>query len=435
MIAQFQGLPMIVKRRPAVKHIATLWILIIATFLPAPAAEAQTLDDKIDQALAFSQLQLDRLARRKGDQRFVAYTDRDGKWIGRNVSDWCCAFTPGLMWMMYDYTGDAKWEAYGRDWTEAVRQRATATDNDTGFQIFCAYGYGLRHAPGETKGRGYESVIRQASETLTSQRYNANVGAYRTWPPQLTEPYVGKFEVNSDMIMNLELPIHVAVSTNDHDLLDKVMRHQETTWQHTIFKTGDMQWVQPGSPEYVERKHGSHWHVVDFDPTNGNVIHKRQYQGDRDESTWSRGQAWLIYGYAMLYRYTGNELMLDRAGVCFDYYMAALEAQSNDSIPYSDFDAPLEKTHPRDSSAAAIVASAAIELYESTGDKKYLNAAEEMLGDLTSPPYLAEDTEYESILTRASYMFDDQKEIGAIFGDFYFVEAMLRYKKLMARDR
>ena len=79
---------------------------------------------------------------------------------------------------------------------------------------------------------------------------------------------------------------------------------------------------------------------------------------------------------------------------------------------------------------AAIVASAAIELYQFTADQKYLDAAEAMLNDLTSEPYLATGTPYQSILTRGSWAYDQHEEVGAIFGDFYLVEAMLRYKSL-----
>ena len=110
--------------------------------------------------------------------------------------------------------------------------------------------------------------------------------------------------------------------------------------------------------------------------------------------------------------------------------MQALKAQSKDSIPYSDFDAPVDERNPLDTAAAAVVASASIELYEFTKKLKYLDAAEEMLTDLTGSPYLASDIEYEAILTRGSHSYDRGEEVGTIFGDFYLVEAMLRYKKL-----
>ena len=414
---------------------AQIVFVVTGLLLLASAATAATLDEKMDRALAFAEQQLEQHARRSGPTRFTCYTDTSGKWIGRDLAGWCCGFSAGLMWMMYDHTGDEKWATYGRDWNDSIRPRATATDNDTGFQVFNAFGYALRHASEaltEEEIRDYEGVIRWANETFTTQRYNAHVGGFRTWPPLLFKPYEGEFEINSDMVMNLELPIYVATTTGNMDLVDKVMRHADTTWRHTVYKPGDSQWEPPTSDEYVPRKPGSHWHVVGFDPKNGKVIDKRTEQGDKAESTWSRGQAWLIYGYTMLYRYTGYEDMLERAGFSFDYFMSALKAQSEDHIPYSDFDAPADEANPLDTSAAAIVASAAIELYQFTKDQKYLDAAENMLNDLTSPPYLATDIPYEAVLTRGSHSYDRHEEVGTIFGDFYLVEAILRYKALKA---
>ena len=415
-------------------RISLLAAMTIQLLVAMPVTQAtDLLDKKIDKALAFAEIQLEKHAQRRGPTRFTCYTDTDGQWIGRGLDGWCCGFSAGLMWMMFSHTGDEKWADYGRDWSDSIRPRATASDNDTGFQIYNAFGYALRYgsdALTDEEKRDYEGVIRWANETFTSQRYNAHVGGYRTWPPTLHKPYEGQFEINSDMVMNLELPIYVAGKTGDLELVDKVARHADTTWKHTVFKDGDAQWEPPTSEQFVPRKHGSHWHVVGYDPTTGSVIDKRTEQGDKTESTWSRGQAWLIYGYTMLYRYTGYEVMLDRARTAYDYYMSALKAQSQDHIPYSDFDAPVDETHPLDTAAAAIVASAAIEIYQLTGDEKYRTAAENMINELASPPYLATDTPYESILTRGSHSYGAHEEVGTIFGDFYLVEAMLRYKEL-----
>lgn len=415
------------------KRLLAAAVAAICVLGAAPAVLAASLDEKIDAALAFAEVQVESLAKLTGPERFPCYTDTSGKWIGRDLDGWCCGFAPGLMWMLYSHTGDEKWASYGREWNDSIRPRATASDNDTGFQIFNAFGYALRYASDaltEEEIRDYEGVIHWANETFVTQRYNAHVGGFRTWPATSFKPYEGEFEINSDMVMNLELPIYVANATGDMDLVDKVSRHADTTWQHTVFKDGDVQWEPPESDEYVPRQHGSHWHVVEFDPQTGTVINKRTAQGDKAESTWSRGQAWLIYGYAMLYRYTGYERMLERSKITFDYYMSAVRAQSEDTIPYTDFDAPVDDTHGLDTSAAAIVASAAIELYEHTNDQKYLDAAEAMLNDLMSPPYLATGTPYESILTRGSWEYDQHEEVGAIFGDFYLIEAILRYKQL-----
>lgn len=421
------------ERLDRVVSISLVSILIAVS----PAAMADSLDDKLNRVMAVAEVKLDHLAQRTGPERYPCYTDTSGEWIGRDLNGWCCGFTAGLMWMMYAHTRDEKWARYGRDWNDSIRPRATASDNDTGFQVFNAFGYALRYAPdalSDEEKRDYQGVIQWANETFTTQRYNAHVGGFRTWPPTLHEPYVGQFEINSDMVMNLELPIHVAKVTGDMDLVDKVVRHADTTWRHTVFKEGDSQWEPPTSEEFVPRQNGSHWHVVEFDPTTGAVVAKRTEQGDKAESTWSRGQAWLVYGYAMLYRYTGYPVMLERSETAFDYFMSALRAQSNNYIPYTDFDAPTDENHGLDTSAAAIVASAAIELYGFTGDRKYLEAAENMLNDLASPPYLATGKPFESILTRGSWAYDKHEEVGTIFGDFYLVEAILRYKHLAETD-
>lgn len=424
-------------------HVFRLLILTTSLLLTLPKAWASTLDEQIETALVLAETKLEKHALRTGPKRFTCYTDLNGKWKDRYYWGWCCGFSAGLMWMMFDHTGDRKWADYGANWNDSIRPNATASDNDTGFQIFNSFGYALRHGKDikpmlnkEFKGlydmhvRDYEGVLNWATNTFVTQRYNAHIGGFRTWPALSYRPYEGQFEINSDMIMNLELPLWVVQKTGNMDLLDKIIRHEETTWRHTIFKHGDEQWESPNSGEYVARKQGSHTHVVGFNPKTGAVIDKRTEQGDKTESTWSRGQSWLIYGYAMLYRYTGYERYLERAEVVFDYYMKALKAQSKDTIPYSDFDAPVDERNPLDTAAAAVVASASIELYGFTKKNKYLNAAEEMLTDLTSAPYLASDIEYEAILTRGSHSYDRGEEVGTIFGDFYLVEAMLRYKKL-----
>lgn len=407
--------------------------LIVITSLITPVALADAFDKKLDRAIEISAAKLEQHAQRTGPERFTCYTDTDGQWIGRGLNGWCCGFSAGLMWMMHDLTGDQKWADYGRDWNDSIRPRASASDNDTGFQIFNSFGYALRH--GDTiltqeEKRDYENVLRWASNTFTTQRYNAHVGGFRTWPPTLHNPYEGEFEINSDMIMNMELPIWVVKNTGDMDLLDKIARHEETTWKHTIFKDGDAQWEGTKSKEYADRKPGSHWHVVGFNPETGAVIDKRTEQGDKTESTWSRGQAWLIYGYTMLYRYTGYQRYLVRAEFVFDYYMSALNAQSKDSIPYSDFDAPVDKRNPLDTSAAAVVASASLELYQITDEKKYLKTAKNILNDLTSNTYLTASQDYEAILTRGSHSYDRGEEVGTIFGDFYLIEAISRYRQL-----
>lgn len=394
-----------------------------------------TLEGRIEASMSFAQTQLEHLAMRAGPQRFVAYTNTEGQWDQRTISNWCCSFPIGLFWMMYDYTEEAQWVEYAMDWAQAVEDTAVATDNDTGFQVFGAYGYGFRHASdalSEETVAVYEEILHRGTKTFDEQRYNPTVGCYRSWPGRQSDPKEMPFEVNIDQLMNMELPLYVATETGDDELLERVVSHADRTWENSIFKTGGEQWPENVGDQYVPRKHGSHWHVVGYDVETGEVVDKRQEQGAIDESTWSRGQSWAVYGYVMIYRYTGLERMLERSEVCFDYFMEALTEQSGDFVAYSDFDMPVDANHPLDTSASAIVASAVLELFEVTGEVKYLEAAQNILNDLTTRPYLADGTSFESILTRGSERYSDEEDLGSIFGDHYFVEAMLRYEKLRA---
>ena len=131
----------------------------------------------------------------------------------------------------------------------------------------------------------------------------------------------------------------------------------------------------------------------------------------------------------MVHRYTGLDRMLERSDKLFDAFMTMTAAQTDDFVPYSDFDAPLDSSNPRDTSAAAIVASAALDLFDMTGTQKYLDAARNILLSLGSPDYLAEGTAYQPILRKGSGKWGDP-EVGTSFGDFYYIEAMLRHRAL-----
>jgi hypothetical protein len=191
------------------------------------------------------------------------------------------------------------------------------------------------------------------------------------------------------------------------EYVEYAVSHADKTWEHNV------------------REDGGTYHVVSYN-LDGTVASKRTHQGWNRDSTWSRGQAWAVYGYVMVYRYTGLSRMLERARICYDKFMAETLEDSADYIAYSDFDAPLDSRNPRDTSASAIVAAAALELYETTGEAAFLEDAEAILDSLSSPKYIARGTPYESILLKASEKWGEP-EVGAIFADYYLLVSMYRW--------
>jgi hypothetical protein len=125
----------------------------------------------------------------------------------------------------------------------------------------------------------------------------------------------------------------------------------------------------------------------------------------------------------MTYRETGDERFLAAAAKLADYFVDNLPA---DHVPYSDFEAPGIPSVSKDSSAAAIACSGLLELDRYVDNMKYKSAALSILTSLTGSDYLAEGTNHSSILHRGCERYGDVEK-GLIYGDYYFLEAMLRW--------
>jgi unsaturated chondroitin disaccharide hydrolase len=162
------------------------------------------------------------------------------------------------------------------------------------------------------------------------------------------------------------------------------------------------------------------------------VKSRRTVQGYADSSTWARGQAWAIDGFTMTYRETRDARFLDTARRVADWFIAHLPA---DRIPYWDFNAPGIPLEPRDTSAAAIAASGLLELSTLDPDparaQNYASTARSILLALSAPPYLSEGTGSEAVLLHGTANKPGgSSDTGLIYGDYYFLEAMLRLRRL-----
>lgn len=337
---------------------------------------------------------------------FTDYTDIDGEWDTKGNETWCSGFVPGLFWYLNAITENKEWKERAMHWTEGTRSRAYDTDNDTGFQIYDSFGLG--YTIGGENTADYKAVMVAGAKTLVDERYNKKIGAFRSWKQGISNPERMPFEVNIDQLMNMELVLWVGKNANKPEYTKMAVSHADKTWENN------------------NRDNFSTYHVVGYNG-EGEVVDKRTHQGWKDHSTWSRGQAWSVYANVMFYRFTGLERMLERSKNAYSYYIKATKKQTNDFVPFADFDAPIDEDNPRDTSATAIVASALLELYNVTKDDKYLKDAESMLISLSTPAYLATDANYQSILLKGSEKWDEP-EVGSIFGDYFFVEALYRWK-------
>lgn len=342
--------------------------------------------------------------------KFPRSTNPDGSLHTRAASNWVSGFFPGSLWYMYEYSNDQKFKDAAIKWTEAVSENQFNTGtHDVGFIINCSYGNGLRL----TNNENYKPVIVQTAKSLLT-RYNENVGCTKSW--DWSKEW--QFPVIIDNMMNMELLFEASKFSGDESFKNAAIDHSKTTQQHHY------------------RPDNSSFHVVDYNPETGEVLEKVTHQGINAESAWSRGQAWGLYGYTVCFRETNDKEFFDQANRIAEFIMNHPKTPE-DLIPYWDYDAPGIPDEPRDASAAAIIASALLELstYSSDKSEMYFKYAENILKSLASAEYLAiPGTNNNFILKHCTGHKTADSEVDGplIYGDYYFLEALLRYQKLVA---
>jgi rhamnogalacturonyl hydrolase YesR len=280
-----------------------------------------------------------------------------------------------------------------------------------GFMLYCSSGNGFR-LTGEEK---YHEIITTGAHSLMT-RYKDKPGLVRSWDFNRD---IWQYPVIIDNMMNLELLFEIARETNDSTMYKAAVGHAEKTMKHHF------------RPDY------SCWHVVSYDTITGLPQLKQTHQGLTDNSAWARGQAWALYGYTMTYRETKSPRFLEHAKRIADYLLSH-PAMPADKIPLWDFDAP--ENAPRDASAAAIIASALIELSQYAPENKaeYLHFAEQQLLSLSSGKYFAkEGSNGHFILKHSTGNMPANSEIDAplSYADYYYVEALMRYRNLLAAKK
>jgi unsaturated chondroitin disaccharide hydrolase len=334
-------------------------------------------------------------------------TDPAGKWAVTGPEVWTSGFFPGSLWLLHEHSADPAWRSYAESWQAGLEsQKNVTTTHDLGFMLFNSFGNGYRL----TGNDAYRQVLLTAAGSLAT-RYSPAVGCIRSLDGGPNE-----FKVIIDNMINLELLFWASKHGGQHAWYDMAVSHALKTRQEHV------------------RADGSTFHLVTYNSSTGAVQSKGTVQGYRADTTWSRGQAWAIYGFTLTYRETSDTRFLATARATADYFLSHLP---DDHVPYWDFQAPGIPSEPRDSSAAAIAASGLIELSQLEPDparqQRYLDGVRAILVALSRPPYLAEGKTNSAVLLHGTINkpagFYDS---GLIWGDYYFLEALLRYQKFEA---
>ncbi|WP_262247898.1 glycoside hydrolase family 88 protein [Parapedobacter soli] len=383
--------------------------LVVAMCLLAGCSAHIPTDGRVDKAAHQIQLLLketDKVKEQNEQRNLVApRTIEAGRLKLVPSRDWTSGFFAGCLWYLYELTGDNGWKEQAISYTiDIEKEKFNAGTHDMGFKIYCSYGNGYRltHSP------QYRDVIIKAAKTL-STRYNAKVGAIRSWDHNQDK---WEFPVIIDNMMNLELLFEATKLTGDSSFYQIAVAHANTTMENHF------------------REDFSSWHVIDYNPETGAVVHRHTHQGYAHHSAWSRGQAWALYGYTMCYRETHDPRYLQQAEAVAAY-MFNHPNMPSDFVPYWDFDAPDIPAEPRDVSAAAIMASALYELSTfSEKNEGYYAKADAIMRNIEDTYASRPGTNKGFILghSTGSKPSDSEVDEPLIYADYYYLEAMLRAK-------
>ena len=401
--------------------------------LPKPAL-LRLIDGNLRQACNQYKVLMSRLPAGRLPKTYYANMDKletsDAGW-------WTSGFYPGTLLYLYEFSRDTSLsdEALQR-MTLLEKEQYNKGTHDLGFMMYCSFGNALRLSrlgllppqlpappiaatppPGQagaspSQPARFDSILLNSARSL-STRFNAKVGCIRSWD---SPPW--KFPVIIDNMMNLELLFHETHDSGDSTFYRIAVTHANTT-MHNHFR-----------PDY------SSYHVVDYDTATGAVLAKKTAQGYADSSAWARGQSWGLYGYTTLYRFTHDPKYLNQAEHIAQFILTNPNLPA-DKIPYWDYNAPDIPRAYRDASAAAVLASALVELcryVDPAKGRQYLDVAEQIIVSLSSNTYKAVVGSNGGFILRhsvGSLPARSEVDVPLTYADYYFVEAMMRYRQLM----
>lgn len=324
---------------------------------------------------------------------------------------WTTGFWPGVLWLSYELSQDATLKYAAQIQVQSFKHRIEnlieVEHHDMGFLYSpsCVAAWKLAN---DEDAR--HAAILAADQLLT--RYQPVGEFIQAWGEKNAPD---NYRYIIDCLLNVPLLYWAYEQTDDPKYLDVARKHTETTYQNSV------------------RYDGSTFHTFFMDMKTGEPRYGSACQGYKDDSTWARGQAWGIYGFALAYRYTND----DKYKVIFErvleYYLQFLP---QDQIPYWDFTFT-EGAEPRDSSSAAITACGLLEmasLVDSESADRYTALARSMVKNLISHYAVKDSTTSNGLLLHSTYSkkspYNTCTEEGVdecvSWGDYFYLEALTR---------
>ena len=328
----------------------------------------------------------------------------DDKSSENEICWWTNGFYGGMLWQLYHATEEEIFRTEAEkieNKLDSVFMNYNGMDHDAGFRWLPT---SMAHFRLTKDKRSLNRVLLAAANL--AGRFNPNGDFIRAWNDWGDDRNTTGWAI-IDCMMNLPLLYNASEELKDPRFKAVAMRHADTAMKAFI------------------RKDGSVKHIVGFDPATGSYMRDYGGQGYKEGSSWTRGQAWGLYGFVLSFMHTGEKKYLDTAQKIADRF---IERIPESGIIPVDFDQPREPVYT-DSTAAAIAACGLIELarveeIDPEQAKKYKSAAEKLLSvlDETDCDY---DPSHDELLTKCTAAYHDKAhEFPIIYGDYYYIEAI-----------
>lgn len=323
----------------------------------------------------------------------------------KNITWWTNGFWPALMWMMYGATKKDAYLSSAQSTQKILRtafEKYDGLHHDVGFMWHISSGVQYR-ITGDKSAR-LEALY---AANLLAGRYNADGEYIRAWNDNNDGVDNSGWAI-IDCMMNLPLLYWASEETQDTRFASIAIKHANKTLANHV------------------RPDASVRHIVEYNPKTGEFMKEYGGQGYAEGSSWSRGQAWALYGFVLSYIYTKDKKYLDTAQKIANYFISSV---CGDWLPRCDFRAP-QTPIIYDSTAGAIAACGLLELagcLEENSGLQFKNAAVQMLR-VMEHAFCDWNIATDAILQMGTerYHGESGRHIPIIYGDFFFVEAIAK---------
>ena len=333
---------------------------------------------------------------------YPAKDNNDGR------STWTTGFWTGILWHAYEITGDAKYKDVASrhvpTFYQRIEEKNGVNHHDMGFLYIpsCVAAYKL-----DGNEQGKEAALMAADHLIT--RYHESAEFIQAWGSVGADD---NYRLIVDCLLNIPLLYWASDVTGDPTYRDIAYKHFSTT------------------VSVCYREDGSTYHTYYFDKVTGLPLRGATAQGASDDSTWSRGQAWGMYGPMLTYIYEEDQRALDTFMSAANYYLFYLP---EDYVAYWDLSFSDGDDEPRDSSSAAIAVCAMLEAIKHMDEddpyrRLYYNACQRIMDSLIDDYLTKDNPNANGLLLHGTYSKPGNNGVDemTIWGDYFYMEALHR---------